>query len=84
MYLKYWKNIFNYKGVSKFSELLINMFINITILFLIMLSGSIVPLKWENTVVDIYYLILLIMLLPTLSMAVRVVRKYINKFKNVN
>lgn len=73
MYLKYWKNIFNYKGTSKLSHLGINILINIVILFLIMFSGIFVPLKWENTVVDIYYFVLLLMVLPTLSMIVRVI-----------
>lgn len=73
MYLKYWKNIFNYKGTSKLSHLVINILINIVILFLIMFSGIFVPLKWENTVVDIYYFVLLLMVLPTLSMIVRVI-----------
>lgn len=79
MYVDYWKNIFNYKGISKLSHLGINIFINIVILFLIMLSGIFVPLKWENTVVDIYYFVLLIMILPTLSMLVRVVRSFTQK-----
>lgn len=79
MYLKYWKNIFNYKGTSKLSHLGVNILINILILFLIMLSGIFVPVKWENTVVDIYYFVLLIMFLPTISMLVRVVRSFTQK-----
>jgi len=79
MYLKYWKNIFNYKGSSKLSHLGINILINIVILFLIMFSGIFVPFKWENTVVDIYYFVLFIMFLPTISMLVRVVRSFTQK-----
>lgn len=80
MYLEYWKKIFNYKGTSKLSHLGVSILINIVILFLIMLSGIFVPLKWENTVVDIYYIVLLIMFLPTISMMVRVVRSFAQKY----
>lgn len=72
MYINYWKNIFNYNNSSKFSHFLMNMLINIVILFIIILSGFIVPYEWENTVVNIYYFVLFIMILPTISMIVRV------------
>lgn len=72
MYINYWKNIFNYNDSSKFSHFLMNMLINIVILFIIILSGFIVPYEWENTVVNIYYFVLFIMILPTISMIVRV------------
>ncbi|WP_241961684.1 hypothetical protein [Staphylococcus succinus] len=51
--------------------------INIAVLVLIMVSGLFVPITWENTVVDIYYLVLLIMIIPTVSMVVRVVHSFI-------
>ncbi|SCT35327.1 Uncharacterised protein [Staphylococcus caeli] len=82
MYLEYWKNILNYKGVAKLSHLVINILINIFILFLIMISGIFVPFKWENIVVDIYYFILCVMFLPTISMIVRVINNYRLKSKN--
>ena len=72
MYINYWKNIFNYNDSSKFSHFIMNMLINIVILFIIILSGFIVPYEWENTVVNIYYFVLFIMILPTISMIVRV------------
>lgn len=81
MYFRYWKNTLNYKGVSKFRHLLLCILINIVILILYLISGSLVPLDWENTFVDIYYWILLAMIFPTVSMIVRVVRRYIYKFK---
>lgn len=81
MYLDYWKNIFNYKGVSKLSELVINILINMFVLSLILLSGIFVPFSWENTVVDIYYFVLLIMILSTISMIFRVINNY--RLKNI-
>ncbi|RIN00935.1 hypothetical protein BU112_07390 [Staphylococcus shinii] len=84
MYLRYWKNTFNYKGVSKFSHLLLCVLINFVILILYLICGILIPLEWENTFVDIYYWILLAMVFPTISMIVRVVRRYIYRFKNVN
>lgn len=79
MYLKYWKNIFNYKGTSKLSHLGLNILINIVILFCISFIGFFVPPSWENTFVDIYYYVLFIMILPTISMFVRVLRSFNEK-----
>ncbi|MDH9161028.1 hypothetical protein PYL56_06560 [Staphylococcus succinus] len=79
MYINYWKNAFDYKGTSSLINLIWCIVINIAVLVLIMVSGLFVPIIWENTVVDIYYLVLLIMIIPTVSMAVRVVRSFIKK-----
>ncbi|EZY67735.1 hypothetical protein V063_02704 [Staphylococcus aureus R0487] len=81
LYLQYWRNIFNYNGTSKLRHLGFNIFINIIMLILIMASGIFVPISLENIVVDIYYSVLFIMILPTLSMIVRVVNNYRSKFK---
>ncbi|PNZ59424.1 hypothetical protein CD110_07490 [Staphylococcus casei] len=79
MYINYWKNSFNYKGTSSLIDLVLCIMINIAVLVLIMVSGLFVPITWENTVVDIYYLVLLIMIIPTISMIVRVVHSFIKK-----
>ncbi|OEL02697.1 hypothetical protein AST12_09625 [Staphylococcus succinus] len=79
MYINYWKNSFNYKGTSSLIDLVLCIMINIAVLVLIMVSGLFVPITWENTVVDIYYLVLLIMIIPTVSMIVRVVHSFIKK-----
>ncbi|OIJ30439.1 hypothetical protein BK821_07685 [Staphylococcus sp. LCT-H4] len=79
MYINYWKNAFDYKGTSSLINLIWCIVINIAVLVLIMVSGLFVPITWENTVVDIYYLVLLIMIIPTVSMAVRVVHSFIKK-----
>lgn len=67
MYINYWKNAFDYKGTSSLISLMWCIMINIAVLVLIMVSGLFVPITWENTVVDIYYLVLLIMIIPTVS-----------------
>ncbi|PTI43425.1 hypothetical protein, partial [Staphylococcus succinus] len=77
MYINYWKNAFDYKGTSSLINLIWCIVINIAVLVLIMVSGLFVPITWENTVVDIYYLVLLIMIVPTVSMVVRVVHSFI-------
>lgn len=77
MYINYWKNAFDYKGTSSLINLMWCIMINIAVLVLIMVSGLFVPITWENTVVDIYYLVLLIMIIPTVSMVVRVVHSFI-------
>lgn len=60
MYINYWKNAFDYKGTSSLISLMWCIMINIAVLVLIMVSGLFVPITWENTVVYIYYLVLLI------------------------
>ena len=77
MYINYWKNAFDYKGTSSLINLIWCIVINIAVLVLIMVSGLFVPITWENTMVDIYYLVLLIMIVPTVSMVVRVVHSFI-------
>ncbi|RIN29481.1 hypothetical protein BU063_12300 [Staphylococcus succinus] len=79
MYINYWKNAFDYKGTSSLINLIWCIVINIAVLVLIMVSGLFVPITWENKVVDIYYLVLLIMFIPTVSMVVRVVHSFIKK-----
>ncbi|PKI22894.1 hypothetical protein CW746_02410 [Staphylococcus succinus] len=79
MYINYWKNAFDYKGTSSLINLIWCIVINIAVLVLIMVSGLFVPITWENTIVDIYYLVLLIMIIPTVSMVVRVVHSFIKK-----
>ncbi|WP_239749462.1 hypothetical protein [Mammaliicoccus sp. H-M34] len=75
-YMNFWKQTFDYKSKSSFKGLITCLFINIVILILIMSLGLIVPFKWENTIVDLYYIVLLLMIFPTIAMIVRVIRNY--------
>lgn len=77
MYLEYWKNTFNYKGQSKLGDLIINLFINFVILFFIFLLGYfLVPFQWERTLGTIFEVVQLVMILPTVSMIIRIVNRY--------
>lgn len=75
-YINFWKQIFDYKSKSSFKDLITCLAINIFILILIMALGVLVPFNWENTIVDLYYIVLLLMIFPTIAMIVRVIRNY--------
>jgi hypothetical protein len=47
-----------------------------------MISGFLVPISWENAIVDLYYIVLLLMVVPTISMFVRVTRTFNRKNKS--
>ncbi|MGV3042254.1 hypothetical protein [Staphylococcus rostri] len=76
MYKSYWLSLFNFKGVSKVSDLIICLMINIVILALINLVGIIVPVSIENVIVVIYYIVLFAMILPTVALLFRVWNGY--------
>ena len=61
-YINFWKQTFDYKNKSSFRDLLVCMFVNIIILVLIMALGVIVPITWENSIVDLYYIVLVLMI----------------------
>jgi hypothetical protein len=52
------------------------MFVNIIILVLIMALGVIVPITWENSIVDLYYIVLVLMIFPMIALIVRVIKNY--------
>lgn len=79
MYINYWKNTFNYTGVSKPSHFAFNILINVVIVILINLSGFLVPFQMENLIVNISLIVQFLMIFPTLSMLVRVIRYFKNK-----
>lgn len=73
---KFWKQTFDYKNKSSFRDLLVCMFVNIIILVLIMALGVIVPITWENSIVDLYYIVLVLMIFPMIALIVRVIKNY--------
>lgn len=77
LYSNYWKNVFNYKGHANLKELVCAIFLNFVFLSLISLSGLFVPHSLENTIVSLFYLILVIMIFPTVSLLVRLIKSYI-------
>ncbi|KTT85714.1 hypothetical protein MXE81_00125 [Mammaliicoccus sciuri] len=75
-YINFWKQTFDYKNKSSFRDLLVCMFVNIIILVLIMALGVIVPITWENSIVNLYYIILVLMIFPMIALIVRVIKNY--------
>lgn len=75
-YINFWKQTFDYKNKSSFRDLLVCMFVNIIILVLIMAFGVIVPITWENSIVDLYYIVLVLMIFPMIALIVRVIKNY--------
>lgn len=75
-YINFWKQTFDYKNKSSFRDLLVCMFVNIIILVLIMALGVIVPITWENSIVNLYYIILVLMIFPMMALIVRVIKNY--------
>ncbi|MGL9915193.1 hypothetical protein IGI95_002672 [Enterococcus sp. DIV0784] len=72
MYSDYWKNTFNYKTRSNVKDLMCAAFFNLLILMGINLIGLLGPISLENIIVNLFYLTLLIMLFPTVSLLIRV------------
>ncbi|MEB7065836.1 hypothetical protein NEM27_04085 [Mammaliicoccus sciuri] len=52
------------------------MFVNIIILVLIMALGVIVPITWENSIVNLYYIVLVLMIFPMIALIFRVIKNY--------
>lgn len=75
-YINFWKQTFDYKNKSSFRDLLVCMFVNIIILVLIMALGVIVPITWENSIVNLYYIVLVLMIFPIIALIVRVIKNY--------
>ncbi|WP_307984525.1 hypothetical protein [uncultured Lactococcus sp.] len=73
-YLQFWKKIFKYQGKSDFKELLVSLIVNTVILFILFLIGLIVPVTLENLIVDVIYITMIIMILPTVSLIIRLIR----------
>ncbi|MCD8798607.1 hypothetical protein MXL65_07800 [Mammaliicoccus sciuri] len=75
-YINFWKQTFDYKNKSSFRDLLVCMFFNIIILVLIMALGVIVPITWENSIVNLYYIVLVLMIFPMIALIVRLIKNY--------
>ncbi len=75
IYMEYWKKIFNYNDNSSIKEFISAMVFNVLLLLLIYCVGLIVPVNLENLIVDIWYIVLAIMIIPTISLIIRLIRK---------
>lgn len=79
-YLEYWRRTFDYKGESQLTNIFICIGINVLILTFLFVFALLGPLTWENTLVNLYYIFLVLMLFPTASLVVRVIKS--NKTTN--
>lgn len=78
-YIDYWKKSFNYTEDVSINEFLIAFTFNVFILIIIWLSGIFVPITWENTFIDFWYTIMYLMIIPTISLVIRVIRAIVKK-----
>lgn len=74
LYIDYWKKIFNYKESSDLKELISAIMFNMMILITILCMGIFVPINLENTLVKLWYGIMYIMILPTVSLMFRILK----------
>lgn len=76
-YIDYWKKSFNYTAKFSINEFLIAFIVNFFILTIIFLIGIFVPGIWENILVDIWYIVIILMSIPTISLFIRLIRSVI-------
>ncbi len=77
LYVNYWKKSFNYVNTSSIKEVISILIINFFILLITYSVGLIVPIRLENFIVDLWYTLLLVMVIPTVSLLVRLFRNYL-------
>ncbi|EPM6972906.1 hypothetical protein ACTPIR_002099 [Enterococcus hirae] len=73
-YVDYWKKSFNYTANFSIKEFLIAFILNFFILTIIFFIGIFVPVIWENILVDVWYIVMLFMSIPTISLFIRLIR----------
>ncbi|EMF0167785.1 hypothetical protein OPS10_002787 [Enterococcus hirae] len=52
---------------------------NLFILAMILLVGVFVPITWENVVMDFWYIVMDLMIIPTISLVIRIIRKILQR-----
>ena len=77
LYSHYWKNAFNYKDRSNFKELICAVLFNSLMLISIYFIGLFAPPSLENTIVNLFYLIRIVMIFPTISLLFRLIKNYV-------
>ena len=79
LYIDYWKNSFKYNEDFSIKEFLTAFIFNLFILTVILLMGIFVPITWENALVDFWYIVIYLMIIPTISLIIRMVRKLVKQ-----
>ena len=78
-YMDYWKRSFNYIANVSMKEFLSAFIFNLFILAMILLVGVFVPITWENVVMDFWYIVMALMIIPTISLVIRIIRKILQR-----
>ncbi|MGL9804117.1 hypothetical protein IGJ22_002642 [Enterococcus sp. DIV0448] len=78
-YMDYWKRSFNYTANVSMKEFLSAFLFNLFILAMILLIGVFVPITWENVVMDFWYIVMDLMIIPTISLVIRIIRKILQR-----
>lgn len=78
-YTDYWKRSFNYNANVSMKEFLSAFIFNLFILAMILLVGVFVPITWENAVMDFWYIVMDLMIIPTISLVIRIIRKILQR-----
>ncbi|EMF0066126.1 hypothetical protein EQ856_11460 [Enterococcus hirae] len=78
-YMDYWKRSFNYTANVSMKEFLSAFIFNLFILAMILLVGVFVPITWENVVMDFWYIVMDLMIIPTISLVIRIIRKILQR-----
>ncbi|WP_239642588.1 hypothetical protein, partial [Enterococcus faecalis] len=76
LYLNYWKRIFDYKGTSDVIEIFIALAGDFLVIIFLNILGIVIPISWENSLVNFLYIVKLAMIVPAISLLVRVLNKY--------
>lgn len=76
LYLNYWKRIFDYKGTSDVIEIFIALAGDFLVIIFLNILGIVIPISWENSLVIFIYIVKLAMIVPAISLLVRVLNKY--------
>lgn len=70
------KRIFDYKGTSDVIEILIALAGDFLVIIFLNILGIVIPISWENSLVNFLYIVKLAMIVPAISLLVRVLNKY--------
>lgn len=78
-YIDYWKRSFNYTADVSMKEFLSAFIFNSFTLAVILLIGIFVPITWENILMDFWYIVIFLMIVPTISLVIRIIRKILQR-----
>lgn len=78
-YINYWKKSFDYKSKANLTELFQALAGNFVVILIFILLGFIVPVTWENLIINAMYIVEFLMIIPTIALIVRLVKNASDK-----